>query len=359
MNLLIISTVNYDLNGISNVINNIYTNPIFEGKNISFLFPSSSNISIESELIRRKFKIYHANRKNIYSYFKQIRLIAKVENIDIIHIHGNSHTVAIELFAGYLAGCKIRIVHAHSSFCNQLLAHKMLTPLFNVLCTHRIACGRKAGLFMFGKHKFKIVRNSIDTNKYLFNEEIRNLIRKKIGINNEIVIGHVGLLSEIKNQIFLINIIEQIIKINDNFRLVLIGNGPLEQYLKEVIAQKKLQDHVKMLGSITNVYDYIQAFDIFIMPSLFEGFPLTMLEAQANGLPCLISNTITKEVDITDLVSRLPLAENISCWVYKILNIDINNNRYSISKNAIERINKCGFSNDAASSLIYNWYKII
>ena len=212
---------------------------------------------------------------------------------------------------------------------------------------------------MFGNRPFYLLKNSIDVNKFAFNPISREHIRRRLGIKDEIVLGHVGLLSEIKNQVFLLDVFEKLVKNSSDYKLILIGDGPHESLLKETIKDYNLNNNVYMLGAINNVNEYLSAFDIFLMPSLFEGFPLTMLECQANGLPCIISDTITKEVDITNLVARLSLDAGFQAWIDKILDVDIKGSRHLISKDAIVQIERAGYSIDDTAKSIYKWYKDI
>lgn len=359
MNILIVSTVNYETNGISHAINNLYCNKIIQDNKMVFLLPSGSDSSMIKELKYHNYKVYLSNRskKHILKYIYNIKKIIKTENIDIIHIHGNSHTVSIELLAAKTAGCKVRIVHAHSSSCKHKLLHKLLTTVFNRLYTHGLACGVEAGKFMYGNKPFTVINNGIDTTCYAFNESERQLIREKYNINDKIVIGHVGNFLEVKNQSFLVDIIKELQNQSDKYILMLIGDGKTKSYVENKALGLGVKDKIIFTGTIKNVSEYLSACDLIVMPSLFEGFPLTLVEEQTNGLKCICSNTITKEVNLTGNVSFISLNENSKVWADAIRKVDCNYDRNVASIESIEKIRKAGYCIEDQVIKLERFYK--
>lgn len=345
MKILIINTVPTDKNGITNVIFN-YLNAI-DKEGLYFDYVSLNNPA-ESYLcaIRKKGgKVYVLPRSKfkLLSYWNRLRRLVKHNVYDLVHIHGNSHTLTLELSAVRMARCVVGVAHAHTTTCKHVVVHKILTPLFNALCTHGLACGEAAGRFMFGKKPFKVMNNGVDTNRFTFDYDKREKVRVELGWINNPIIGHVGYFTEVKNQSFIVDVFELLHKQYPKYRLVLIGDGPLKNEVKKKLALKGLLDDSCLTGNIDNVDEYLNAIDTIVMPSLFEGLPLTLIEQQANGLPCVVADTITKEADKTGNLKFLSLNAPVEEWVDAILKDD-GITRAERSKKAITDITTAGYN---------------
>lgn len=359
MRILVVNTVPTDKNGITNVIFN-YLTSMDKGVGI-FDYISLNN---PDEMYENMIRGYGGNvyvlprlSSKIISYVKSLRKVIKDNKYDAIHIHGNSHTVALELVSAKMAGCQVRIVHAHSTKCGSVIIHKLLYPLFSALCTHRLACGEEAGRFMFGRKPFVVMNNGIDTDKFAFNAVIRNNIRKKNGWEHCVVIGHVGYFLEIKNQRFLVDVFNYIWHLHPNYRLVMIGEGPLKDVIHDKVESLGLSNAVCMTGSIDNVNEYLNAMDVIAMPSLFEGVPLTLVEQQANGLQCFVSDTVTHEADKTGNITFISLRKNAEAWAKIIMStIDVQK-REERSNAAIEYIKKAGYDIKSQAKVLEAFYK--
>lgn len=240
-----------------------------------------------------------------------------------ITIH--SHVTNLNFFFYPLAkwfGTKNIIQHAHASkwgfsrvsnIRNYIMLH-MVWPFI----THKMACSQTVGHIYYGK-EFTVVNNGIDTEKFAYNSTVRAAKRKELGIENNFVIGHVGRFSVEKNHIFLIDILEQLVKQEPAAKLVLVGGGKLEEQIKATVAAKNLQDKVLFLGARKDVAALYQAFDVFVLPSLHEGFPVVGAEAQCAGLPVVFSDTITSEVLLLPDSRMLSLKTNPAQWAAQIL----------------------------------------
>ena len=171
---------------------------------------------------------------------------------------------------------------------------------------------------MFGKHKFQIMNNAIDAKKFIYNEEVRKQKRVELGVEDKFVIGHVGRFNLQKNHEFLVKRFADFAKTNEDAILVLIGNGELQEKIKEMAKEYGIETKVKFLGLREDIPQLLQAMDLFLFPSLFEGLPVTLVEAQAAGLPCVISDMITDEIMITDQISKVSLSGNTSLWNQEI-----------------------------------------
>lgn len=226
------------------------------------------------------------------------------------------------------------IIHAHSSGYGKALDkaevlegqarhYEVRKQLNEGIATDYLACSEAAAEWIFGeyvpKDKIKIMRNAIDTYKFAFSEEKREEIRKKFGLENKFVLGHVGRLALPKNHEFLINVFDKVTKAIPEAVLVLVGEGELREQIENQIERLKLHDKVKLLGKREDVDVILQAMDVFLFPSLFEGFPIALVEAQTAGLPCIVSEMVTKEVQITPLIYYKPLI--IDEWLEKVWDI--------------------------------------
>ncbi len=288
-------------------------------------------------------------RTETFSYTVKLARYIRKNHIQVVHAHGNSGTLAIEMIAGWFGGARKRIAHSHNTRCNQIKVDKLLRPIFNVFYTNALACGEDAGRWLFGNRPFKVLPNGRDVEKFRFSKENRNKMRKKYNIkDNELTIGHVGGFFEQKNHIFLVQVFREIIKIDPTVKLFMIGDGPL----KESIQQELTDIDVIFTGAIDNVYEYLSGMDGMLLPSLFEGLPLVVLEWQLNGLPCLISNTITKDCIFTDFVKMNSIDSGAIIWAKEILEMVRVANRIKNSNAAGSSIKNTSFDiNDSAELL--------
>ena len=187
--------------------------------------------------------------------------------------------------------------------------------------TDLVACGMKAGQRLYGPRAYEkrgqLVLNGIDIPAFAYCEEKREAIRKQLNAEETFILGHAGHLVEVKNQSFLLDLMPLILKKRPNALLLLLGEGEDRPMLEGKIRDMKLQDHVVMTGNVTNVADYLSSMDVFVFPSLYEGLPLSILEVQANGLPCVLSTGVPRDVYLTDLIRPLDLnmPEN---WIREI-----------------------------------------
>lgn len=257
---------------------------------------------------------------NQLKYFFNLLKLMKSQHYDVIHANGQSATLAIEMLAGMFAGCKLRIAHSHNSKCFHMRAHKLLKPLFRFTYNDAIACSREAGKWLFEDRPFWILKNGVDVDKFKFNLNIRNEYRNALGLKeNEIAVGHVGAFEPWKNHIFLLDVFYELRETNPEYKLFLFGiDGTTRQDILNKIKERNLGDAVIYKGTSNEIQNYMQAMDLMVLPSWYEGFPVTVVEWQVNGLPCLVSNTITKDVQITKLVRPLSINDGVIPWVNAI-----------------------------------------
>lgn len=191
----------------------------------------------------------------------------------------------------------------------------------NKYCTHKMACGNMAGEHLYGKNsEFIIIHNAIDVAKFKYNVNVRNKIRHELNIENKFVIGNVARFHKGKNHTFIVDVFNEINKKDNNCCLVLVGDGEEFEAIKSKVESFDLSSNVTLLGVRNNVNELLQAFDVLLFPSLFEGIPVSIIEAQAAGLPCILSDTIDNETAITSNVEFHSLNAPISEWTNAILN---------------------------------------
>ena len=210
------------------------------------------------------------------------------------------------------------------------------------------------------KGEFEIINNGIDIIKYSFVIGQRASLRAKMSLSdNDTLIGHVGYFLALKNQSFLVDVFSELLKRDNNYHLVLIGDGALRQEIEKKVDGLGLKHKVTFTGNINNVSDYLNAIDLIVMPSLFEGLPLTLVEQQANGLQCIVSDTITKEADKTGNLRFISLNAPVSEWVQAIENCNCKQGRELGSKKAVDDIAKAGYSIQTEAKKLVDFYKSI
>lgn len=237
----------------------------------------------------------------------------------IVHSHLNTLSV-FPLREAKRAGIPIRIAHSHSSYGPgeplRNTAKLILRKFSNIYPTHRFACSKAAGDWLFCKRfPYEVVYNAIELDKFYFSDSERKQIRYELGLDEDVfVIGHVGRFVETKNQQFILNIFKQLIQQRPKCVLCFVGSGETEKVLLDSVLECNLSGKVKFLGQREDINRLYQAFDVFVLPSLYEGLGMAGIEAQAAGLPCIFSNGVTTEVDITNTSTFISL-ENSKKWL--------------------------------------------
>lgn len=355
---LVISTVYFIENGITSVIMNYYEN--MHDNNIQMDFVAINEVSQEfkDKIIPRGSNIYSIDRKGgTMKYMRELKKLIKKNKYDIVHAHGNSATMLVDLLPAKLAGVKVRISHSHNTTCKNMKVHKLFNPFFQFITTHRLACGVDAGNWLFKNKNFTVLNNSINLTNFEFNENIRNEYRQKLGVGDKKVIGHVGRFNEQKNHKFLIDSFAQLLKKDKNCVLLLIGAGIFEEEMREKVKTLNIGENVIFLGVSNEVNKYLQTMDVFALPSLYEGLVVVMLEAQASGLPCICSDTVTKEAEMSDCVRFIPI-DSHNLWAENMLGAGFNNSeRAEHSKKAIKILSDCGYDIKRNAEELEKYYK--
>lgn len=218
-------------------------------------------------------------------------------NFDIVHVHGGSSIMAVELTIARLAGVKIRIAHSHNSACPNMKIHKILNPYFKKTYTKALACGELAGNWLFGENNFEVLPNVFHTGNFKFDPSKRERVRKELNLENRFVLGHIGRFNKQKNQPYLLKIFEKLAQKRGDAVLLLAGTGPDFEKTKALVDTHPYKERIILYGTTKDASAVYSAMDYFALPSLHEGLPVVLLEAQISGLPCVVSDKVTKEVD--------------------------------------------------------------
>lgn len=318
------------IGGSQAMVMNIYRNIEREKIQFDFIVDSSNEQYFADEIKQLGGKIYSMPKfkgTNLLEIKKKWnRFFIEHPEYKILHSHVRSYA-SIYLPIAKKHGVKT-IIHSHSTSNGCGMSALMKTVLQYPLryqADYFFGCSKKSGEWLFGKkvinsNKFLVIKNGIDIDRFIFNFDKRNSIRKRLCISNStFVVGHVGRFNEAKNHDFLIEIFAELNKKYRDTKLLLVGNGELEEHIKKKCKECFVEDDVIFVGAQSNTEDYYSAMDVFCFPSLWEGLGIVAIEAQISGLKCIVSKQIPDEVDLgLGLVTKLDLNCNIQEWIYKL-----------------------------------------
>ena len=281
----------------------------------------------DDEIKKLGGKIFHITPKSegIIRNFVAIKTLVKNEKYNYV-LRSSQHSLsALELLAAKLGGAKVRIFRSSNSntttgSAKGLFLHKLFSFMPYLFSNIRIAPSTEAAEFMFGKDCIKnkkaiILHNGLDLDLYKFDENARNQIRKELSLQNACVIGHVGRFNQQKNHKFLLEVFKSIRSYKSNLKLVLVGTGELEESLRKQAFDLGIEKDVVFTGVRSDVPRLMASFDVFLFPSFYEGMPNTVIEAQTCGLPCILSDRITREAKLTDNVMYVSIDNGVENWV--------------------------------------------
>lgn len=319
-----------------------------------YVISSESEKSAYDKLTDQGLQVFEMKKKG-NKVLKQILLpfdfhfFLKKHDYDTIHIHSDSAwKMMLYLLPAKLCKTKKVIVHSHSSDVNGKFStlkkcmHHMCRWLLPYFATDFCTCSGEATKWMYPvkiHDKVRMIHNGVDTKKFEFDPDTRTRVRNKTGIKDgEVLIGTVGNMSYQKNPEFAVSVCKELKKKNFNFKFVFVGDDSNSDSLKQLVREKGLTDKILFYGKTNAVYEILNAMDIFLLPSRFEGLPVCGIESQSNGLPIIYSDKVTKELDYTDRSFYLPVSENSEIkWAEKIM--DISKNKFDRKKGYEETIN--------------------
>ena len=261
--------------------------------------------------------------KKIFAYCRAMYRLIKSEKYDIVHIHKNSCIDPFDFIICRLAGVKKIVAHSHSTAPINLkklsFIHYIFRPLIRNISTDMAACSPDAARWLFGKKAYEsgkvtVISNGIDTRRFRFDPEVRLRVRKEYGLDGELVFGHVGNFVTAKNHFFLVEIFDEIVKIHPRSTLMLVGSGELAEKVRKYAKKLGIEEKIMFMGTRHDVNELMQGMDMFLLPSLYEGFPISGVEAQTAGLPCLFSDAITRDILLTPKARQMPLSSSAEKW---------------------------------------------
>lgn len=338
--------------GIETFIMNVYRNIDREKVQFDFIVHNKERKFFDDEIEKLGGKIYrftYKDDKNIIKYIKDLNSFFK-EHKEYKIVHGHMQSMMpLYLLVAKINKVPVRIAHSHNGSYEKTLKGFILhifSRLSKFFSTDNWACSDVAGKYLFGKQNFEIIYNGIDTSKFKFNNDIRAMKRKELGIDEStFLIGHIGRFELQKNHKFLIKMFENCLKEDSKIKLMLIGEGKLEQDIKKMTEELEINPYVGFLGLREDVNELYNAMDVFVLPSLYEGLPVVGIEAQISGVPCLFSDSITRELNISSnsYFMNIEKEDAIENWKRKVIEIKrekIERNRIENSKFDIKQIAK-------------------
>lgn len=342
--LVVVTTAFVRTGGLTSVMMNYWRS--MDKTGLSFDFASTNSIDdlLLEEISKEGCHYFQLPpRKNVVKYYSALKELCK--EYDIIHVHANSATSVIELLAAKRAGVSKRIHHNHTSKTQHPFLNRILSPIFKRSYTEAVACSDAAGEWLFGKNNYIVLPNAIDIEKFKYNPRARNLIRDEFSISDsEFVVGHIGKFMDAKNHEFLIKLFSCYHTKHPESRLLLVGDGEWRPKIERWVEESGCTDAIILAGLRSDIPAIVQAFDVFVFPSIYEGLPLTVLEAQSSGLPCVISSNVTSTVNIGCDVLMKDLSDGVESWAEAIDRFDYNTSRKERSDQNFIRITDAHFN---------------
>jgi glycosyltransferase involved in cell wall biosynthesis len=315
--------------GAETLIMNLYRN--IDRSKVQFDFLTCKPGVFDEEIVEMGGKIHrvpYVTDVGHFGYVKALKIFFTTHpEYKIVHSHMDKMS-GLVLRSAKKAGVPVRIAHSHNTSSEGGTAAKVYKSYAGKFIlptsTHLLACSNLAADWLFAKKadQAKILKNGIECDQFAFSEEIRKQVREELHLRHDsFVMGHVGRFAHQKNHSFLIDIFAELTQYKQNSILVLAGDGPLRLDIERKVKERKLEDKVKFLGVRSDINRLLQAFDIFVFPSIHEGLPVTLVEAQGAGLPCVISEEITKEVDLGINLIQYSMLTDRMMWIEKIRKI--------------------------------------
>lgn len=347
-----------NLGGIETFIYKLSKNIDRKEYQFDFLVIGASNPCFYEELLQMGCNFYKiaSRRENPIKNHLQLKKVLEEGNYDVLHCHMNSLSYITPILLGLKSVPKV-IVHSHNSQCNKkksAFMHKINAMRLPMSKLELLAVSDVAGAWMFGQSDYMIVNNGVDESEFVFNSDFREKIREKHEIKpEEKIILHVGAFREQKNHDFIIDVFYEVNNMDSNYKLFLLGEGSLQEEIREKVKSLGLEGSVSFLGTQTNTAAFLSAADVFLFPSLYEGFPIALIEAECNGLKSIVANTISEEAIIPEMCQVLSLNDGVDKWAESIVATNPLPNRMI----GVKEIAKRGYTIEKEISSLIDIYK--
>ena len=358
LRVMMVLTVRYGKNGIANCVMNYISRLDPARVRCDLVCPNEPDHAARALVERTSGQVFVLAGRNRHplSYMSRLSRIVRERGIEILHAHGNSATLSAELIAAKRGGVIVRMPHSHNTTCNMKLIDRLLRRPFYRLSTQNVACSAAAGEWLYPKHRFTTLNNAVDTARFRFSAEQRERTREQLGVlPEEFVFLHIGAFNEQKNQAFLLEAFQNALETLPNAKLLLVGDGERRASCEARAEALKISKRVSFLGLREDIPALLSAADAFVLPSLHEGLPLTMVEAQCAGLPCVVSDRVTRESALTALVSFAPI-ERAEAFAAQMANLQLVE-RETASSDAISRAKEAGYDVSQNAELLMLLYE--
>ena len=344
-----------NVGGIEMLIMNYYRHMDRNKIQFDFLMHRFDPSYFDEEILQMGGRIYRLppiQPKSFVDYRRRLSNFFETHKYRVVHAHNNAYSMFV-LREAMRHKTPVCVASSHCAFPRLGLVHRLTydycRAFINRYCTHRFACSRLAGQWLFSGADFKILPNAIAAGKFSFSETVRQEMRAELGLGEHFTIMHVGRLCHPKNHTFLLDAFACLLENNPKAKLVLVGDGELREEVEQK-TNRLPKNSVLLLGTRNDIPKLLQAADVFVFPSVFEGLPVTMIEAQAAGLPCVMSDTITDECIVTDLVTALPITDP-QIWAEEILK-----KRGTVRTDRLADIQASGYDIAAAAEKLTRFY---
>ncbi len=329
-----------------------------------FLINDQAEGAYEKEVLKLGGEVFHGYFK-IQHPFKNLGFIYKTvkrEEYKKVFVFTQHPIVFLDLLAMTLGGAKVRVVRSTNSACGGRASTLLATvcrPLMNLLVTRAVAPSKEAAVWLFGERKVRngkvtILKNGLDLNEYYYSESLCGKVKAELGYDkDDFVVGHVGRFNQQKNHLFLIDIFAALYKKNSKAKLMLIGKGETMSKVEDMVKEYGLTNVVTYMGERNDVSRCLHAMDVFVFPSLYEGLPNVIVEAQSTGVPCILSDTISKEVSFTKLVRFESLHKSADEWADEVLSLVREQPKYDTRK----EIEAGGYSISSTVACVEDFFK--
>lgn len=352
--------------GAETMLMNYYRNIDRTKVQFDFLLTEQNHCDYEDEILEMGGRIYRVpllKLPNPFLYIKGVRNFLKQHpEYKIVHSHTSSKS-AIPLWVAKTCGVPVRVCHAHSSNSGrgfEGMVRRGLCVWLKRVATDYMSCGFDAAYCWYGKKiveqdRVMVTPNAVDCDKYSFDEITRDRVRNKCSISsNTLVLGMVSRFHPVKNHLFVLDVLSELVSRGINVKLLLVGDGQLHAEIEEKAKTLDILDNIVFTGIVNDVHNYLQAMDLVLMPSFNEGLPVSLIEAQAVGLKCLVSTGVPSEVNITGLVDFLPLSKGAETWAKELLRLSISS-RPSADKIQMS-LRSAGYEIQTAAKKLEEWY---
>lgn len=327
--------------GVEQMLINYFSGKEFNNYNLFIAYSNMPDEKCLNKLRKCGFTTIKLNSqtKTPLKYYNELKIIIKKNNINIVHANINIDNYLV-LMAANSCGVKTRIAHSHGlPLSTKLVIKKVSRKIKKKLCkkysTCNFACSEKAGKYLYENKEFNIIYNAINLDKFKYNFEIRKELRKKMNLENNIVVGYIARFSDGKNHPFLIEIFDQIVLENKNVKVIFIGSGHLKDEIQKMINDRNLKNNLIILNSKDDIYNYYQIMDLFVFPSTEEGLGMVAIESQINGVYCIASTGVPKDTKISNNIEFINFDKEL--WIAEIkkhlfIRTNKNNNKCNYEK---------------------------